>query len=110
MSASHDSATSVHEIRVLRAVFLLRHGQQDTRTPGDLGGLTETGFRQAASAARRLSIEPIDRIVPAAFVAPGRLPRQLLASMHLSRSKPTRTCTSASRPFREARRSSIPTA
>ncbi len=67
MSASHDSLRSVHEIRVLRTVILLRHGQQDARTPGDLGGLTETGFRQAASAARRLSIEPIDRIVSSGF-------------------------------------------
>ena len=62
MSGSRDSARSVGDIRVLRAVILLRHGQQDESTPGD-SGLTETGFRQAALAAERLSVEPIDRIV-----------------------------------------------
>ncbi len=48
---------------MLRTVILLRHGQQDKSVPGDMGGLTETGHRQAALAARRLSTEPIDRIV-----------------------------------------------
>ena len=48
---------------MLRTVILLRHGQQDENPLGDLGGLTETGHRQAALAARRLAMEPIDRIV-----------------------------------------------
>lgn len=62
MSSSRDRAVSIEKIRVLRTVILLRHGQQDESTPGD-SGLTETGFRQAALAADRLSVEPIDRIV-----------------------------------------------
>ena len=62
MSSSRDGARSAEDIRVLRTVILLRHGQQDESTPGDTG-LTETGFRQAALAAERLSVEPIDRIV-----------------------------------------------
>ena len=62
MSSSRDSARSVGEIRVLRTVMLLRHGQQDESTRGDTG-LTETGMRQAALAAERLSVETIDRIV-----------------------------------------------
>ena len=62
MCTNHDGVKSVQEIRVLRTVILLRHGQQDESTSGDTG-LTETGFRQAALAAERLSVEPIDRIV-----------------------------------------------
>ena len=62
MSSSRDSARSVGDIRVLCTVILLRHGQQDERTRGDTG-LTEAGFRQAALAGERLSVEPIDRIV-----------------------------------------------
>ena len=63
MSTGGDSAVSVRKIRVLRTVILLRHGQRDESTPDGSGGLTETGFRQAALAAERLSVEPIDRIV-----------------------------------------------
>ena len=63
MSTGQDSAVSVRDIRVLRTVLLLRHGQQDESTPDGSGGLTETGFRQAALAAERLTAEPIDRIV-----------------------------------------------
>ncbi len=63
MSTGHDSAVSVREIRVLYTVLLLRHGQQDESTPDGSGGLTETGLRQAALAAERLSVESIDRIV-----------------------------------------------
>lgn len=66
MSSSRDGAPSVEEIRVLRTVILLRHGQQDESTHGDTG-LTETGFRQAALAAARLAAEPIDRIVSSAL-------------------------------------------
>ena len=62
MSSSRDGVPSVEEIRVLRTVILLRHGQQEESTRGDTG-LTEIGFRQAALAAERLSVEPIDRIV-----------------------------------------------
>ena len=58
----------VPEIRLLRTVILLRHGQYDDSMPGDLGGLTRIGFRQAALAAERLSMEPIDRIVSSGFV------------------------------------------
>ena len=63
MSTSPDSVRSISDIRVLRTVILLRHGQQDGSVPGDLGGLTETGCRQAALAAERLSMESINRIV-----------------------------------------------
>ena len=63
MSTGDGSAVSVREIRVLRTVILLRHGQQDESTPDGSGGLTEIGLRQAALAAERLSVEPIDRIV-----------------------------------------------
>ena len=63
MSTGQNNAVSVREIRVVRTVLLLRHGQQDESTPDGSGGLTKTGFRQAALAAERLSVEPIDRIV-----------------------------------------------
>ena len=63
MSDNDDCVSSISDIRVLRTVILLRHGQQEGSVPGDLGGLTETGCRQAALAAERLSMEPIDRIV-----------------------------------------------
>lgn len=59
--SSPDGAPAVKEIRVLRTVILLRHGQQDESTRGDTG-LSETGLRQAELAAERLSVEPIDRI------------------------------------------------
>ena len=61
---------TISDIRVLRTVILLRHGQQDESVPGDLGGLTETGLHQANLAATRLSMEPIDRIVSSGLPRP----------------------------------------
>lgn len=91
MSTRPDSLRSISDIRVLRTVILLRLGQQDGSVPGDFGGLTETGFRQAALAAERLSMEPIDRIVSSGLPRAKQTAHRLPDTVHPSRSKPTQT-------------------
>lgn len=83
MSTSDDSVRSIPDIRVLRTVILLRHGQQDESTRGDPGGLTEKGCRQAALAAERLAMEPIDRIVSSGLPRAGQT-AQAVARLHAS--------------------------
>lgn len=52
------------EIRTLRTVWLLRHGQEAADRPPPLGGhLTEMGRQQAERAAARLAELPLQRIV-----------------------------------------------
>ena len=65
MNASQNNP--VQQIRLIRTVILLRHGQHNAAAPNQLGGLTELGRRQATLAAERLVDEPIDRIVVSEF-------------------------------------------
>lgn len=67
MSVSQQTSGPDPEIRVLRTVILLRHGQHNQAEPNQVGGLTELGRRQVAFAAERLAREPIDRIVASEF-------------------------------------------
>ena len=67
MSTSHRNPAPAQQIRLLRTVIMLRHGQHNQAAPNQLGGLTELGRRQARLAAERLAQEPIDRIVASDF-------------------------------------------
>ena len=82
---------SIPDIRVLRTVILLRHGQQDESKPGDPGGLTEKGFRQAALAVddwarfdvhncgiSRIAVKTLLGVQVTALNDTGHLPSELL--------------------------------
>ena len=61
---TEESPTDEHSIRLVRTVFLLRHGQHAPDAPDDLGGgLTPLGRCQARRAARRVAEQGIGRLV-----------------------------------------------
>ena len=64
MTRREESPTDDHPIRVVRTVFLLRHGQHAPDAPDNLGGgLTALGRCQAKRAAHRVAEQGIGRLV-----------------------------------------------
>ena len=62
--AREVSPTDDYSIRLVRTVFLLRHGQHAPDAPDNLGGgLTALGRRQAKRVSRRLAEQGIGRLV-----------------------------------------------
>ena len=64
MTRREESPTDDYSIRLVRTVFLLRHGQHAPDAPDNLGGgLTALGRRQAKRVSRRLAEQGIGRLV-----------------------------------------------
>lgn len=84
MSGAQQRPTDAGGIRVLRTVFLLRHGQHAQDGADELeGGLTDLGRQQARRTARRLAAQPVGRIV-SSDLRRARQTAELLAAEHPS--------------------------